>query len=311
MMAFQFHALLSLSDRITGLEASTGRACGYARTGRLTPLVSEKARAGAERDVAAVPETWGDAARYEIVEDVPEILTGWIRPEIASHGLVRDTISARVDPRAYVAALAAAVGDCIETECKVLAICPETAAVETTLGSRSGGYLVIAAGWQGWDLLTPHAPALAGGPVKGQAAVMEAQTDDLPVIYQDGLYIIPHGAGRVAVGSTSEKRFCSPDKTDHLLDELLVRARMLCPILADAPVLERWAGLRPRPPGREPVVGALPEAPRTWVAGGGYKISFGIAHAVADAVAAGIAGYEPELALPETFRPDGQGRAAS
>ena len=60
MMAFQFQALLSLPDRIAQIEAATGRDCGYARLGRLTPLATEKARAGAERDAQAAPQVWGD-----------------------------------------------------------------------------------------------------------------------------------------------------------------------------------------------------------------------------------------------------------
>ncbi len=142
-----------------------------------------------------------------------------------------------------------------------------------------------------------------GGPVKGQAAMFRADVPDLPVIYQDGLYMVPHDGGRIAVGSTSEKRFDAPDTTDTLLDEVIAKARAICPALRDAEVLERWAGLRPKPPGREPVVGRHPEYPNLWLAAGGFKISFGIAHAVADAVVAGIVGDEPEFELPETFNP--------
>ncbi|MFK7944292.1 MAG: NAD(P)/FAD-dependent oxidoreductase [Paracoccaceae bacterium] len=303
MMAFQFHALLSLETRIAEIESATGRDCGYARTGRLTPLATEKARAGAERDVAAQPDTWGNAAAYEILEEVPTDLAGWIRPEAASHGLVHDTVSARVDPRAYVKALATSLRDNIDTGVAVRSIDPSTSSVRTTEGIRTADHLIVAAGWQAWELLTPHVPVLSGTAVKGQAAVLAADASGLPVIYQDGLYIIPHGSDRVAVGSTSEKTFEDGQATDGLLDDVLVKARAICPALAEATVLERWAGLRPKPPGREPVVGPLTLAPHIWVAGGGFKISFGIAHAVGDAIAAGILGNTPELPLPATFAP--------
>lgn len=305
MMAFQFHALLSLSARIAEIEAATGQDCGYARTGRLTPLGTEKLRAGAERDAAAAPDTWGELARYDILDHVPGELTGWIRPQAARYGLVRDSISARVDPRAYVQALAHGLNAEIRPNTRVTGIDPVLATAHTDSGAVQGGHLVVAAGWQGWDLLAPvrRGTELEGSAVKGQAAVLSAPADNLPVIYQDGLYIIPHGAGRVAVGSTSEKHFENPSGTDHLLEEVLDKARTICPALAEAEVIERWAGLRPKPPGREPLVGPLPEAPRTWVAGGGFKISFGIAHAVGDAVAAGILGQDPAIALPATFAP--------
>ena len=303
MMAFQFHALLALETRIAEIEAATGLHCGYARTGRLTPLATAKMREAAERDVAAAPQTWGQAARYEVLETVPQELASWIRPEAALHGLVHDTISARVDPRAYVAALASALADCISPGTEVTGIDPASARAFTADGPVTGGHLVIASGWQAWDLVHPHMEGLQGAAVKGQAAVLGVQADGLPVVYQDGLYIIPHGAGRVAVGSTSEKRFETSDQTDALLDSLLEKARTVCPALTGAEVLERWAGLRPKPPGREPVIGPLAEYPRTWVAGGGYKISFGIAHAVGDGVAAGIAGGVPAITLPTSFGP--------
>jgi glycine oxidase len=44
-----------------------------------------------------------------------------------------------------------------------------------------------------------------GGPVKGQAALLDADAPaDLPLVYHDGVYVIAHDDGHVAVGSTSE-----------------------------------------------------------------------------------------------------------
>lgn len=303
-MQFQFRALLSLEERIARIEAATGISTGYARTGRLTPLATARARAGAERDVAAAPDTWGDAASYRILENLPPEAEGRLSPDMAAYGVVRDSISARVWPQAYVAALAQAQGDAILSETPIVDLDAAGARVRTDSGWQEAGHVVIAAGPGTWALLAPHAPALgAGQPVKGQAAVLACDLSALPVIYTDGLYVIPHGKDRVAVGSTSEKRFEDGTATDTLLEDLLARARRVVPALARAPVTQRWAGLRPKPPGREPVVGPIPDAPRTWVAGGGYKISFGIAHAVGDAVAAGLAGTDTPNPLPATFDP--------
>ena len=304
MMAFQFRALLSLPDRIAEIEAATGRDCGYARTGRLTPLPTEKTRAGAERDLAAAPETWGTAASYEILDSLPPEAQGRLSSRMAAHGVVCDTVSARVWPRGYVEALKAALADCIDNDTPVRTLDPAAAKVEGQDGSHHAGHIVLAAGPSLWALAAPHLPGMAkGSAVKGQAAVLSADLSALPVVYTDGLYVIPHGPRRVSVGSTSEKRFDEPFRTDRLLDALLVRARRVVPALAGAAVIERWAGLRPKSPGREPVVGALPGHPRTWLAGGGFKISFGIAHAAGDAVAAGIAGTEAPIPLPSSFDP--------
>lgn len=295
MMEFQFRALLSLADRVAEIETATGLDCGYARLGRLTPLPTEKARAGAERDAEAAPGVWGDAAAFSLLDDGPH--PGW--PASAPFGLVHDTVSARIDPRAYVGALAAGLGDCIEEGVAVSSFSHDGVAM-TGGGPFAAGSTVISAGWQSWSLL----PEFSGAAVKGQAALLQADASDLPVIYADGLYVIPHGSDRVAVGSTSEKRFDQPFTTDGLLDDVLARAGAVCPLLVGAPVVERWAGLRPKPPSREPVVGPVPGRPGLWIAGGGYKISFGIAHAVGDAVAAGITGQPGPIPLPESFAPN-------
>lgn len=301
MMAFQFEALTRLPGYIAALEAKTGCRTGYVQSGRVTPLVSGKARASAERDVLAVGDTWGDRAGYEILEDVPEAVQGWIRSEAAPFGLVRDTVSARVDPRAYVRALASGLSNSLVGGTRVTAVRAD--GVFAGEAFHPAGTVVLAAGWQVWDLVQERLPDMMGQPVKGQSALFRADSDNLPVIYQDGLYIVPHAGGRVAVGSTSEKTFDDPGGTDGLLDAVIERARRVCPALERAEVIERWAGLRPKPPGREPVIGPLPDMPSVWLAAGGFKISFGIAHAVADAVVSAILKETPDLPLPESFDP--------
>lgn len=300
MMAFQFRALLDLAQHIRGIETESGLRCGYARHGRLTPLPTEKARAQAEDDAAAAPDLWDNAAHYVVHDAVPEVAEGWISPAYARFGVVEDTVSARVSPRAYCAALTACLGDRIRSGVRVEAISPD-GVVQTGTGEMSAGAVVLAGGAAGWSLAGMADPAFEGTAVKGQSARLAVSVPTLPVIYQDGLYIVPHDDGTVAVGSTSEKRFAATG-TDALLDDVLARAVEAAPRLAGAAVVERWAGLRPKPPGREPLIGPLPET-RLWFATGGFKISFGIAHAVADALVAEMTGRAATNPLPETFLP--------
>jgi len=311
MMAFQFQALLDLPARIAEIEALSGRRTGYARVGRLTALASPKDRAKAEAEEEAAPEVWGDRARFEVLDEVPEGARHWLAPGAAPHGVIRDTITARLDPRAVIAALAACPGIAIRPGIAVRGIGAD-GTVLTDQGAFRAGHVVAAAGWRTWDLVAPLMPALGGGqPVKGQAARLAAAPGPVPVITADGLYIIAHDQGGVAVGSTSEKRFADADATDAALDAVIARARRLCPVLAEAPVTERWAGLRPKPPGREPVAGPVPGHPGLWIAGGGYKIGFGIAHAIGDALAAMIAEETPALPLPDSFLPAHHGAATT
>lgn len=302
MMAFQFQALLDLPNRVAAIEAATGLPTGYGRIGRWTPLTSEKALAKAEADVAAAPDVWGDQATMSLHADVPAGLAGWVAPDAAPFGMQHDTVSARIDPMAYLKALSGALGDAIQFNTPASALRGD-GRVETPNGTITAGALVMAAGWQSWDMLAPLAPALTGSAVKGQAALLRTNAA-LPdgLIYQDGLYIIPHRSGHIAVGSTSEKTWDAPFATDEKLDAVIAKARTICPALQNAEIIQRWAGLRPKPPGREPVVGHIED--RLWIAGGGFKIGFGIAHTVGDTLVDMIQGKKPAHPVPDTFLPD-------
>jgi glycine/D-amino acid oxidase-like deaminating enzyme len=126
-----------------------------------------------------------------------------------------------------------------------------------------------------------------------------------PAIFAQGIYVVPHADGTVAVGSTSEEAWQDATATDGLLDDLMLRAQALCPRLAGARLLERWAGLRPRAPRPDPMIGPLPGFDRVFLATGAFKIGFGIAHAVGAAVADLVTGRDPML--PKGFSPTDHG----
>jgi glycine/D-amino acid oxidase-like deaminating enzyme len=124
-----------------------------------------------------------------------------------------------------------------------------------------------------------------GGGVKGQSALFAADLRDLPQLYVDALHIIPHADGTTALGSTSENIWTDPAACDAGLDALIAHARDLVPVLRDAPVIDRWAGIRPRARSRAPVLGAHPDRPGEFIANGGFKIGFGMAPGVARVMA--------------------------
>jgi glycine/D-amino acid oxidase-like deaminating enzyme len=79
-----------------------------------------------------------------------------------------------------------------------------------------------------------------------------------------------------------------------------VTARRLCPPLRDAPVIERWAGLRPRSRSRAPMLGAHPARPGAFIANGGFKIGFGMAPGVARMMADLL--VDGRDTIPDAFR---------
>jgi glycine oxidase len=154
----------------------------------------------------------------------------------------------------------------------------------------------------GLAALTQAAGRAQGGGVKGQAMVLRFAAEGLAQLFVDGLHIVPHADGTVAIGSTSENQWADAGATDEQLDGLLTRAIAAVPALAGAEVLERWAGLRPRASSRAPVMGAWPGRAGHYVANGGFKIGFGMAPLVAEVMADLL--LEGRDSIPAAFRLD-------
>jgi glycine oxidase len=184
--------------------------------------------------------------------------------------VIEDTLSARINPRRACLALAAALA------AQGVTVQPE---------GNNKGQVVWATGVDGLaDLGKGHHRSVGAG-VKGQAALLGFAGPELPQLFVDGLHIVPHGDGTVAIGSTTEREFQSPTATDAQLDHLIARARAAVPMLADAPVVSRWAGARPRSRSRAPMLGRWPGRPGHFIANGGFKIGFGMAPKIAEVMA--------------------------
>ncbi len=309
---FQFDALISLEQEILDLEAQTGLSAGYRRSGRLIPLPKPHLRTIALRHEQDALVNWKQKDRqffWHVQDSAPA--AGWPQSDAMAGGLVFDTLAARVDPRRFLNLLTAALRQSphvhIEEGQAVAAIDP-VAGQATFADGRvlSFGACILAAGVETFrhlDALEPLSLSVStGAAVKGQAAVLKAEIDPaLPVIFMDGLYVVPHDNGLVAIGSTSENSFTDPSSNDHLLEDLLMLAREVVPQLESAPVVERWAGLRPKAIGRDPMVGRHPDHSQLYTLTGGFKISFGLAHRLAGSVIGEITGQTDE-ALPASFR---------
>ncbi|HRO15062.1 MAG TPA: FAD-dependent oxidoreductase, partial [Paracoccus sp. (in: a-proteobacteria)] len=145
--------------------------------------------------------------------------------------------------------------------------------------------VIWATGAQGLAALGADLGRLAGSGVKGQSALLEYAAPDAPQVFADGLHVVPHADGTVAVGSTAERDFTDGHSTDDQLEALIGRACAMCPALEGAAVVDRWAGIRPRAVSRAPLLGPWPGRPGHFVANGGFKIGFGMAPAVAGIMA--------------------------
>ncbi|MGJ8595152.1 NAD(P)/FAD-dependent oxidoreductase [Sulfitobacter sp.] len=279
--AFQLESLLMAEAFWSEVSAAGGKEAGYARTGRLQPIADDAARTLAIRRKETAVDLWQDNAIWEVI---PAPQSEW-QPNSPDGYLIRDTLSAHLHPRRACDALVAAL-----------------AASGVTVQPRGTdkGKVLWATGVSGLEDLSKDRPRIMGNGVKGQAALLQYDAAGLPQLFAGGVHIIPHLDGTVAIGSTSEREYTDPTSTDAQLDDVIAAARNAVPALQDAPVIARWAGVRPRARSRAPMLGAWPDRAGHFIANGGFKIGFGmapkIAHVMADLL------LEGTDTIPEGFR---------
>jgi glycine oxidase len=167
--------------------------------------------------------------------------------------------------------------------------------VKTTKTEFHSNKAVNCAGaWSG--RIAPH--AFPTRPVKGQmlCLVMPSRTLLKHVVRSPHAYLIPRSDGRLLVGATVEE--AGFDKRTDLatIQRQHKSAIELVPKLADAKILENWAGLRPGTPDALPILG---ETPITgyYVATGHFRDGILLAPITAEVMAATIEGRTPEFDL--------------
>jgi len=294
---FQFEALTSLPEAIAQLEADTGISCGYRRCGRLMPLTHAGMADVVAARSAGAAANWGGRFRLEHLPP-GQGPAGWPDERAAPFGLQWDDLSARIDPRGYLSALAAFVrahGELREGT-EVVSIDPARGRVPLADGSAVvAGEIVVANGWEAYRLLQPFMADLAispGGPigrgVRGQAVLAEfSHADDLPMLFHDGAYVVPQAGNRVAIGSSSVEDFDpAPDGSAGAFDPgdtaFHARALQLVPALREARIMELWAGIRPRNMlagrGTEAFMGKVPGHENLAALIGGFKTGLAVGH---------------------------------
>lgn len=279
---FQLESLLMADGWWAEIAAAGGVDPGYLRSGRLQPVPDDRALANARARVDEAATLWQGRADWRVI---PATGAPW-EPASPTGYLIRDTLTARLSPRRAAAALVAAL---------------KARGADVTFGEAvPEGPVLWATGHDGLRDLSQAFAKPVGAGVKGQALLLAHDARDLPQLFADGLHIVPHADGTTAIGSTSENDWTDPSATDAQLDAILARARAALPVLADAKVIDRWAGIRPRARSRAPMLGHWPGRPGHYIANGGFKIGFGMAPKVAETMADLI--LDGRDTLPAGFR---------
>jgi glycine oxidase len=197
----------------------------------------------------------------------------------ATLGALRFPRDIQVENRRLLSALANSVkklGVNIATQTSVDALVIEgnrVRGVQTSRGRISCATAVIAAGsWSSFIKTLLPSPLPAIEPVRGQMVCLEAKPQlTRHVIYSPRGYIVPRQDGRLLAGSTSEHAGFAKCVTAGGVATILRNALEISPAIADLPVVDTWAGLRPRAAGGLPVIGPCGEIDGLFCATGHYR----------------------------------------
>ena len=128
---------------------------------------------------------------------------------------------------------------------------------------------------------------------KGQSLSLRMPKDRPPllrrVLFGQDSYIVPKADGRIVIGATVEAGNFDPKVTPAGIMHILSYALEIIPGLADLPLEETWAGLRPTTPDKGPILGETPWS-NLYLAGGYWRNGVLLAPKTGELMASLIAG---------------------
>ena len=226
-------------------------------------------------------------------------------------------LDTQVENRRLISALASAnerLGVRLETGTAVTSLRIERdqiAGLETSRGFIATDVVVIAGG--AWSSLLTSDKALPNPrikPVRGQMLCLEA-TPQLTrhVIYSPRGYLVPRRDGRLLAGSTTEQAGFEKRVTAAGIHSILSAALEISPRIASLPMVDSWAGLRPRAADTLPVLGPCAEIAGLLYATGHYRNGILLAPITGELIAEAIVDktFPPALNI---FSPDRFGLVA-
>ena len=173
--------------------------------------------------------------------------------------------------------------------------------VVTEAGNIAADQVVLAAG--SWSSRIEGAPATGVEPVRGQMiAVVNTSPPVRHVVYSHRGYLVPRLDGRLIAGSTTEEVGFDCRHTDAGISTITANATEMLPDFTKQPVIEKWAGLRPRAADHLPILGADPHIRGLFHATGHYRNGILLAPLTARVIVDLLTGRSPEID-PHPFLP--------
>ena len=142
--------------------------------------------------------------------------------------------------------------------------------VQTSRGFVSCRTVIVSAGT--WSSMIEHAHTPKIEPVRGQMICLDAKLQlTRHVIYSPRGYLVPRKDGRLLAGSTSENAGFAKHVTAGGINTILANAHEISPGISNLPIVDTWAGLRPRAADGLPVLGPCDEIDGLVYATGHYR----------------------------------------
>lgn len=212
---------------------------------------------------------------------------------------LRFPLDVQVENRRLLAALAVAnetKGVRLITETSVQSLLIEHGKVEgvgTSRGFVSSPRTIVAAGsWTSCITASDKpVPRVRIEPVRGQMVCLEAGPRlARHVIYSPRGYLVPRLDGRLLTGSTTEHTGFEKRVTAAGVHSIISHALEISSILSRLPMIDSWAGLRPRAADDLPVLGPCPEVEGLFYATGHYRNGILLAPITAELIAETVVG---------------------
>ncbi len=290
-------------DLVAALEDETGITLGYNRSGLVSVAFSGE-DASALRDL--VQHRRGQGFDCEVLDrDALQALESAVSGDACAAALFRD--DAAIHSERLVAALTAAarcrgVQFRVGEQVRSLASGQSSVILHSDGGVFEAGTAVVAAGAWSAEVLAPCGIKVPLRPARGEMVAVEPTGWSLQHTMTSGeTYLVPHRDDAVLIGSTVSYVGFDKTVTETGVATLLRGASRIVP--QPWTVLRTWAGLRPCPTIRRPIIAPLPGHARIILATGHHRNGILLAPITAKLVTEMITGAVPSLPLaPFSYR---------
>lgn len=284
-------SLAMFPDFVGELQQESGIDPVYTRCGSIEVLPSPEQYSQASKEVRVASERSDLAKEYRLISSV-ELKE--LEPTLVSRqfGALYCSSAAEVNVEQLLLGLRQAaqrVGVTFIENCLVKELYWQMGRVQgvlTTQGDFWSDQLLVAAG--AWSPLISSVIAQFSPiqPVRGQGLMLSSKVPTVRHIikWRRG-YIVPQRDSRVILGSTTEFDSGYDDSvTAGGINEVLSKALEVLPNLKSSRLERCWAGIRPAGIDRKPYLGPVPTVDNLHLATGLYKIGYGFAPLIAQAL---------------------------